>query len=200
MAIWTTSELQFLEVVAKLAYTNPFYTDRIALERSALGKEFRPGGLVWSISPSDPEAVNPNAWKIVDRLEPLLMKARGPLGEASTAELTLYEEGVHHLLYQRYYPEFTSQARKGWAFYKKLLADWEFFFHIGHKQFETQWQPEHLFACYWQISRAFHHIFDSIIGNSLQAARLRARGPRARFWDTRNSCRGAWGRYCNERF
>lgn len=174
MAIWTPTELHFLETVAKLAYTNPFYTERIALEKAALGKEFRPGGLVWSNSPSDPEAVNPNAWKIVERIQPLLVKARERLGAASASELTLYEEGVHHLLYQRYYAEFISASRKGWAFYKKLLADWEFFFHIGGKEFETQWQPEHLFACYWQIARAFHHIFDSIIGNSLQSARLRA--------------------------
>lgn len=35
---------------------------------------------------------------------------------------------------------------------------------------------KHTFACYYQIVRAFHHIFEQIIGNSRPAARLRAAG------------------------
>ena len=177
MGIWTPSEQSFLEAVAKLAYANPFYTERIEFEKAALGKEFKPAGLVWSISPADPEAVNPNIWKIVDRLDPLLLKSRERLAGAvviTAQEAALYEEGVHHLLYQRCYPEFVAPSRKGWGVYKKFLVDWEFFFHIPGKEFETKWQPAHVFACYWQIQRAFHHIFDSVIGNSLPAAGLRA--------------------------
>src|SRR6185503_12223975 len=32
----------------------------------------------------------------------------------------------------------------------------------------------HLFACFYQVRRAFHHIFENIVGRTLPAARLRA--------------------------
>jgi DNA-binding NtrC family response regulator len=85
----------------------------------------------------------------------------------------MYEDSVHYLLYQRYYPRFISGDGK-WRFYRELLADWNRLCHIPGKQFEGALQPAHAFACFRQIQRAFHHIYDNIIGNSMPAARLRA--------------------------
>ena len=177
MTLWTPAERNFLDAVARLAYANPFLPERIELEKIALGKQFVPVALFWSSSPSDPEAVSPNVWKIAERLEPLLARSRDRIAGAtdlSNVDAALYEAAVHNLLYQRCYPEFVASGRTRWGFYKKFLSDWDFFFHIPGKRFETQLQPAHVFACFWHIQRAFHHIFDGIIGNSLPAAKLRA--------------------------
>ena len=177
MTLWTSAERNFLEAVARLAYANPFLPERIELEKIALGKQFVPVPLFWSSSPAAPEAVSPNVWKIAEKLEPLLARSRDRIAVAadlSNIDAALYEAAVHNLLYQRCYPEFVASGRTRWGFYKKFVSDWDFFFHIPGKQFETQLQPAHVFACFWHIQRAFHHIFDGIIGNSLPAAKLRA--------------------------
>ena len=48
------------------------------------------------------------------------------------------------------------------------------FFQIGGLTLPTTHDPRHIFACFYQIARAFHNIFLYIIGSSLSAARLRA--------------------------
>lgn len=176
MSLWTNAERSFLEAVGRLAYANPFLPERVQLEKSALGKAFVTVPMFWSSSPSAPEAVNPNLWKISEKLEPLIARSRDRIavGDLSKEDAMVYESAVHHLLYQRCYPEFIASGQTRWGFYKKFVTDWNFFFQIPGKQFETQWQPAHAFACFWHIQRAFHHIFDGIIGNSLPAAKLRA--------------------------
>ena len=54
------------------------------------------------------------------------------------------------------------------------MKDWNTLCRFPGKQFESALKPAHVFACYRQIQRAFHHIYDNIIGNSMPAARLRA--------------------------
>ena len=46
--------------------------------------------------------------------------------------------------------------------------------HIPGKQPASNLEPVHIFACFRQVQRAFHHIYESIVGNSMPAARLRA--------------------------
>lgn len=173
MAICSSSERQFLGAVSQLAYCNPFLPERVEFERAALGKAFVPGGEFWSASVADPAAQYPNVVSIHGRLEPLLDKIRSRLATGTTAddaEITLYEECVHHLMYLRYYDEFVA-ARGSWRFYRKFAEDWSYYLD---PRFETAAEAPHVFACFRQIQRAFHHIFDNIIGNSMPAARLRA--------------------------
>jgi DNA-binding NtrC family response regulator len=93
--------------------------------------------------------------------------------EISPQDLAIYEECVQHLLYLRYYPQFVSPNGR-WKFYREFVADCQYFLDLPGKSFETLQQAAHVFACFRQIQRAFHHIFDNIIGNSIPAARLRA--------------------------
>ncbi|MGA2185780.1 MAG: sigma 54-interacting transcriptional regulator [Bryobacteraceae bacterium] len=176
MDIYSPVERRFLTAVARLAYSNPFLPERVEHERAALGREFVPGGPVWSASVTDPDAEFPNIARIHARLEPLIESIHGRLEHASDmtgADLAIYEESVHEMLYQRYYKRFGS-AEERWQFYRQFLADWKRYFSIAGKRFETALQPAHVFACYRQIRRAFLHIFDNIIGDSMPAARLRA--------------------------
>ncbi|MBI2688506.1 MAG: sigma-54-dependent Fis family transcriptional regulator [Acidobacteria bacterium] len=164
-------ERPFLEAVAALAYANPFSTDRVHWEKAALGGEFLPGDPIWSVSVADPDAVRPNIWRIQEKLGPVLEAVRGRLSKHE-GDWALYEECVHSLLYQRYYENFVHSSGQ-WAFYRKFATDWAHFFDIPGRRYQTALPVEHFFACCWQLARAFHRIFDHIIGSSMPAARLR---------------------------
>lgn len=176
MSIFSKQERHFLSSVASLGYGNHFLTERITLEKTALGREFVPGGPVWSASVSDPDAEPPNVGAIYKKLVPLMEVLPNRLAAASdihAADLAVYEESAHYFLYQRYHPNFVAAHGK-WRFYREYLADWNRLFHIPGKTFESGLEPAHVFACFRQIQRAFHGIYDNIIGNSMPAARLRA--------------------------
>jgi hypothetical protein len=176
MDVYSPAERRFLTAVANMAYSNPFLPERLEYEKAALGREFIPGGPIWSASVSDPDAEPPNVARLHARLEPMLESIHARLERASAmtpADLAIYEESVHEMLYERYYRKF-AVAEGRWYFYRQFLADWKRYFSIAGKRFETALQPAHVFACYRQIRRAFLHIFDNIIGNSMPAARLRA--------------------------
>jgi transcriptional regulator with AAA-type ATPase domain len=166
----------FLSSVANLGYCNHFLPERIAFEKAALGREFVPGGPVWSASVSDPDAEPPNVASIYKKLTALMEMLPAQLAMASDVsdeELAAYDESVHYFLYQRYHKSFVSAEGK-WRFYREFLADWNRLCRIPGKRFESALDPAHVFASFRQIQRAFHQIYDNIIGNSMPAARLRA--------------------------
>lgn len=177
MAALTALERSFLTAVAQLLRANPFLPERVECERAALGREFVPGEPVWSASVSDPNAVRSNVYRIHEKLEPVLealaVRLTSHEREFAAADLVLYEECVHYLLYTRYYPQFVA-AERTWGFYPQFVSDWQHFFAIPGREFETAQQAAHFFAFFWQVQRAFLHIFESIIGSSLPMARLRA--------------------------
>jgi hypothetical protein len=169
-------ERTFLQAVSKLAYCNPFLPERVALEHEALGPNFVPGEPVWSLPVDEPERVRANAWRLAahtERLcEALHQKLRTGARPSADADLVLYEDGVLHMLFHRYYPKMLEGG--SWRFYGDFRADWRRFLEIDGLTFPTHHEPVHTFACYRQIQRAFERIYSDIIGNSLPAARLRA--------------------------
>ncbi len=176
MAAFSAQDRRFLEAVAALGYSNPFLPERIAYEKAALGREFVPSGPVWSLSVSDPDATPPNVAAIYSKLNARIDRLHSELAGASDVtehEFAIYEESVHYLLYERYYPALVA-APTHFRFYRDFLADWNRLCRVPGKRLESSLAPEHVFACYRQIQRAFHQIYDNIIGNSMPAARLRA--------------------------
>jgi transcriptional regulator with PAS, ATPase and Fis domain len=176
MLAFASQEFHFLSSVAKLGYGNPFLPERIAFEKAALGREFVPGDEVWSASVSNPDADSPNVLAIHKKLASLMEVLPGKLaaaGDVREDELAAYDESVHYLLYQRYHSQFVEADGK-WRFYRDFLADWNRLCRIPGKRFVSSLEPEHVFASFQQIQRAFHQIYDNIIGNSMPAARLRA--------------------------
>lgn len=186
MAFLTSAERAFLEAVSGLASSNPFLPEHTAFERAALGFNFIEGEQIWSLSVHEPERPRANVWRIAQRLEVLIPELLGRLRAGPPIrdqDLTLYEDGVLRLLYQRFYPKFydaaistsrsTSHSSGRWQFYRDFLADWLHFFPPALR-FPTSHDPAHTFACFRQIQRAFDQILRDIIGASLPAARLRA--------------------------
>lgn len=159
----------FFKAVAALAYANPFLPERIDLEKAALADDFAEDEPIWSASVADPERVRPNVWRIQEKLGPALEAQRKRL----EVEWTLYEECVHFWLYQRYYERF-AQGAGSFPFYADFLKDWSYWFEISGKNYATALTCEHFFACCYQLARAFHGIFDHVMGSSMPAARLRA--------------------------
>jgi transcriptional regulator with AAA-type ATPase domain len=174
MPLFTDSERRLLKAVSDLAYANPFLPERTQFERAALGRDYVPSAPVWSASVSEPDAPSPNVARLHARLCPLIEgigKRIKSTPAANPEELAIYQDNVHYLLYQRYYSDFISS--KTWGFYEKFVADWRALLPDASR-FETAREAPHFFACFRQVQRAFHHIFDNIIGNSMPAARLRA--------------------------
>ncbi len=186
MALLTTNERAFLRAVSALGYCNPFLPERIEYERAALGSEFSEAKAVWSLRVDDPDTAHMNNTKIIERVTALVQKLRARLASGVvTAEqdLIFYEDGALFLLYNRYQNHFyecivraleQKRGRGQWGFYAEFLRDWEHYLNIPGVTLPTNHEAPHLFACFFQVRRAFHHIFQSIIGGSMAAARLRA--------------------------
>jgi len=169
MSFLSRTERSFLRAVSQLAYCNPFLPERIESERAALGADFVEGEPVWSLPVDQPERPRANAWLIAGKLEPLVEQLRARLSaEVREEDLALYEDGVLHLLYQRYYGRIGARQ---WNCYRDFLADWRHFFRL---EGAARQDPCHNFAWARQIQLAFDQIFRDIIGSSIPAARLRA--------------------------
>jgi len=171
-------ERTLLEAISRLAYGNPFGTERLTWERQALGDEFTPFDVVWHARGDE---VNPNLLRIAPKAEELAISLKERLAgkRAGREELGLYRDLVSYVLYGRYQERFfflivdpkAGERRAAFNFYRDFAEDIAWF---------TAWftdeplDAEHLFACFFQIRRAFHFTFRSIVGGSLPAARLRA--------------------------
>jgi transcriptional regulator with AAA-type ATPase domain len=182
MPLLSSGETAFLHKVSLISYANPFLPELLELERQALGRDFSEEEPVWSLQVADPDRPRANSWKIADRTRALIDQFRERLlhkPRATTRELQLYEDGLLFWLYHRYHDRF-HQAASGntmadrWPFYAHFLREWDHYFHVPGVELPTGYAPGHTFACFYQIVRAFHNIFEHIIGNSLPAARLRA--------------------------
>jgi DNA-binding NtrC family response regulator len=184
MKLLPTADAQFLETVVRIAFANPFSPDRLALEREALGEEFAAGSSsVWSRTQLDVHDANLN--RLATRSKAIVDAARDALAggaRGSKQELTLYEDAVLYVLYDGFRPEFQSAVKPALtartsakiAFWQKFKAAFEHYLSIPERPLPNNYDPAHIFAGFFQVRRAFHHIFDYIVGQSKSTARLRA--------------------------
>jgi hypothetical protein len=180
----TGRERERVEAITRLAYCNPFTPERLTLERQALGDAFTPYDVVWhaQIDPGD----NPNvpglteaARELAEALRDRLAARRPPVVDRE--ELELYRDLVLYLVYSRYQDRFFTVLRSqeggggqsSFGFYRDFAADLGHFLDLPALAAESPLDPAHLFACCFQIRRAFHFTFRSILGGSPPAARLR---------------------------
>lgn len=178
----TPGQRAFARAVSQLVYANPFLPERVAAERAALGKEFSAMGAVWSKTAD--ERLRPNLQRLQAKTEVVAEELRAEfLGKGARAggeDLRLYQELVLHLLYNRLWNGVdplvvtgaaTAAARRALN-YKGFVADLAHFFPTA--ALAPADAPEHLFALFFQIRRAFAHIFQNIVGSSAPVAALRA--------------------------
>jgi hypothetical protein len=183
MGVLTGPDLAFAQAVSQLTFCNPFTPERIGFERDALGEGFVDSPIVWSLQP-EVEGERANLRRLVERAEPLASRLRERLAAGATAsatELALYEDLAVYLLFQRWRDELERTIAAGAgaaagrvAYWGRYLADFERHLRIPGAILPAAYDPAHLFACFFQIRRAFTHIFGGIVGGSMPAARLRA--------------------------
>ena len=186
-SLFTSTEHGFAEAIAQINGTNPFLPERVEREREALGDEFVSTGAHWNKLPPAEES-HPNHLRLTERARLVIeaVRARWPRdGKVPKGEAADYGELVSFWLYQTYALRFdavireASDGRSGEGglrldFYPAFKADVDRFLALpGLTLLDTQ-PATHLFACAFQIRRAFHHIFRSLAGGSAPIARLRA--------------------------
>jgi DNA-binding NtrC family response regulator len=174
--------------IADLGYCNPFTPDRIQLEREVLQDAF-----VWTDDAwhkrVDARGAAPNIDLMTERSRELAEGMRKWLTEdhsVTPGDIEVYEDVVLYLLYNVHHAALTTlivntvpsgdmgSTRCHAPFYKKYLKDLEYFLGLPGYTFPSLNDPAHLFACYFQVRRAFHFIYEKIIGGSMQTAQFRA--------------------------
>lgn len=186
MALFTDSERHVAEAVVALSYCNPFLPERIAYERVVLGADFVETDGAWHKEVGQEGVVRPNIELLARRAQVLADTARARLlkgKQAGDSEQGLYEDTVLYCLFNAYVQPFYEcavEAEQGRAYDKALARIYERFqedavhyLGIPGAAFALG-DLGHLFACFFQLRRAWHHIFDSIIGASTASMRLRA--------------------------
>lgn len=175
-SLFTRGEAAFLDAVARIAYANPFLAELAEGEKRALGREYVEQPEFWSLEVDDPDKRRANTWKILPRIDRILDSVplrvrRG--GVPTVRELQLYEDAALYSIYHRFHDQLFACGGRT-PFFRDFLSHWrermqrpEFTLPSGH-------DPRHTWACFFQITRAFHHVFTSIIGASQPAAHLRA--------------------------
>jgi transcriptional regulator with AAA-type ATPase domain len=183
-SIFTPRDRETAEAISGIVYCNPFLAERVELERRALGDEFTPFFLVWHPRP-DIADDNPNVRRIAERVAALADRLRGRLADGlplSDAERTLYQDVCFYALYYHYQQRFFEMVERPAAergrqapFYAEFRREFRRLLGPPEVGLEPGQTPEHVFACFFQIRRAFHFTFRSITGGSIPAATLRAR-------------------------
>ncbi len=173
---------RLLHIISELTCCNPFLPRRIELEREALGPDFDESAAVWNKA-ADWQRQRPNLQALRERAEGLACSLREQAIEDSlpSDRVPLYEDLILYLLYDRYRGQFSAAANTSDAqshsaalpFWKSFCKDFDHFLKIPQLA-PVEQDPAHLFACCFQVCRAFSHIFNHIFGASMPAARLRA--------------------------
>ncbi len=186
MALTSPDKRAFLKAISDLAYCNPFTPHRFVCEKRALGESYVADTAVWS-SRSDDPGERENIRHLIARCEPIAERMRSKLVEGAKplrGELDLYEDLVLYLLYDRCrlkLDEHYSKTQQGSGrqprrlrYYAAFEKEFTHYLAPARGSGRPMDEPEHVFALFYQIRRAFSQIFNCIIGGSMPTARLRA--------------------------
>ncbi|MES2693478.1 MAG: sigma 54-interacting transcriptional regulator [Verrucomicrobiota bacterium] len=184
-SLFNAADRRFAEAVRRVNACNPFLPERIEAERAALGDAFEERDADWNTRPPTASS-SPNHALLTARCGEVVDRVRATWprdGRVAREEVAAYEAMVGYWLYQTYAVRFDAfilaafEGRGGERvdFYPAFRADAEARYHLPGfgEAFGAQEAP-HLFASAFQIRRAFHNIFRSLVGGSAPMARLRA--------------------------
>jgi len=185
--LFASSDRVFAEAVRGLSGANPFLPERIEWEQRALGADFRAEGSEWNrLTPS--EMLHPNVVLISRRVVALVERtaARWPAGadQVDGDDRRLFSALVLFSLYLRFSERFDAVIREALAGRSAANRRLPFYPEFQREAVRLLRRPglglldespvEHVFACLFQLRRAFHQIHLSLVGGSPALARLRA--------------------------
>jgi len=185
MGLFEDAEMRCAEALGQLGYCNPFLPERIEYERMILGNEFIGTDGPWHKHVEEQEE-RPNIELLTQRAKVLADGARDRLQagkQSGEAEQGLYHDTVLYYLFNKYtqpFFEYVIDTEQGKAapgaaagLYNRLQDDAVHYLGIPGVTFALS-ETDHAFACFFQLRRAWHNIYDNIIGGSMASARLRA--------------------------
>lgn len=178
------SDRPVLDLIGQLAYCNPFMPRRLELEKEILGDRFKEP----RVDSGNLEVFSANLQALHDVTEHYVEKARLAFyatdGNVDPEEFRIYHRVVYVYLFSSYREPFQEfivrrvgriQGGGVCGFYRQFEADYAKFFPLRPEGMDARHAPEIVFAIFFQLRRAFFHIFEFIIGSSSAANRLRAR-------------------------
>ncbi|MDX1964740.1 MAG: sigma 54-interacting transcriptional regulator [Pirellulales bacterium] len=183
MASFTSAERHSLATFARMAYTNPFLAERIKLEHAVLGDQYVPEQIIaWSKRADQGDRDRLNVERLTTLATMLVNSFCERLSPESTVDGSLLEnywDTATYVLYYRHMAQLERSALVDPG--RSLVKIWRTFCEDMHifavplreRQFPLP-SAEHLFACLFQLRRAFLQIYDHILGDSQPATRLRA--------------------------
>ena len=185
MNLYNPSEKKLLKNIGLLAYVNPFLPDRIKLEEKVLGKDFVDEENNWHVG-ANPFGKRQNVQSIhilLDRMCRELQKKVTVLNNISSEDAELYEDCVLFFLYYECIFDLEAAIVSEDSIesdqiiarcYQKYSEYFDFYFSHSVFKDTAQKDKSHLFSCFWQLLRAFYHIFMFISGSSKASYTLRA--------------------------
>lgn len=186
-SLFRSEDRTFVEAVRELSFANPFAPERIDWERQALGAEFETRDAEWNLQVPTKEP-HPNMVKIWERMQALIARTEANWPAAGRGitrdDARLFSRLALFDLYLAFGARFEGVIRDsldGIAPANRRLA-WYADFQKGCERrlrrpgltILEESSPEHVFACLFQLRRAFHNIHRSLVGGSPALARLRA--------------------------
>lgn len=187
MALLASPDWRIAEAIAGIGYCNPFLPERVELERRALGRRYIPVGPVIQARPGmRVEELFPNVPALHELAHELVEAIRERLADgapAGPAELVVYDDLALYVLYGRYMNSLDGLVTRSLdaagvdrpvPFWREFEADFARLFRVPGRELPSRHDPAVIFAGFYQIERAFTHIFRQIVGGSMPAARLRA--------------------------
>ncbi|MEC9466528.1 MAG: sigma 54-interacting transcriptional regulator [Myxococcota bacterium] len=185
MTLFSSSKRILAEQIAALGFANPFGTERRDIENRLLAQA--PEGLK---TPGNRSAFlqwndqNRKALRAVAR--PVIYEAREKLAaghDGTEAELKIYDDLVLFQLYYRYSGQFEAVINEvlaghqtqdlTYTLYEAFCADAAFFLGVTPRGPKLIDELPHIFALFFQLTRAFLYIFHFLVGSSAATNKLR---------------------------
>jgi DNA-binding NtrC family response regulator len=186
-SLFSPAERSFADAVKRMTACNPFLPERIDAERAALGDAFEEHGADWNMRPPTAQT-NRNHDVLAERCSEVVDRVRAVWpkdGRVSRDDLARYEATVDYWIYQTYAARFDAlilAALDGHGggrvdFFPTFRADVDARLALPglrERSMAGARDAAHMLASAFQIRRAFHNIFQSLVGGSAPMARLRA--------------------------
>lgn len=193
-ALLKPAERQFLTALSDLTHCNPFKSRRIELERVALGADYVAEDVsAWSMNADGDRTERPNVGRLTERANQVVEQLFQRLTDGTSSRATISPEEAHlyddlttYVLYYRHVAclpyetvarhQLKSSDKQTVARAWRAFRDDRLRLLVALKRDDDGLTTEssHLFACLYQVRRAFSHIFHCLIGESGPATRLRA--------------------------
>jgi hypothetical protein len=179
-------DLAFVHAVNRIMFCNPLLRERTELEKEALGADYSDTPRPWNVYVAD-VIEDANLAVLLRRIAATAERCRANLERkppASEEEAEQYFNFICFYTYYRYRKDFDRFIRESHAgesgirvvdFYEDSRRHAESYLSAGGHVVQGPYPYERMFAFGFQIRRAFHHIFQFMLGTTSAAMGLRAR-------------------------